>query len=677
MANGFFNFPHTRTYDSDLGWLIKAYVNVQDTLNKYLETSTITFADPITWDITAQYTALTCVVDRDGTAYLSKQPVPVGIAITNTDYWLPIFNYDDNINKLRSQIAYNAGSSDTTSVNLNKGDLVFWQGYIYETLNDLNAGSLFIENVNVSRFTVDEKINKALSVAAASFDTLSADLAAETANRQAADNAIINSLANETEARESAITELTTNITELSTNINNEFENTRAEIRAEAAERERKDLLLTDAINNERLARENADDELRALISTVTSSDYATPEEFGAVGDGVVDDYAAVVAALESGKPVLAAKKYKISNRLDIGYNKVLICTNDLIADNGILFNSTDSFVFIKNLTGVNNNVSGVLFECPPSNVNIAVTARNIAIVGIISGYSAGLDMVASITQRGIQYNKVQFNRIVNCTYGIRMLANNTRTWVNQNQITGGSIYGGNQDLIEIGVFGEAAADAEITSNTFRDIVFEGIKYEGILLGGCNGNLFDSIRMAEEIHGAYWVRLENSRCNKITGYLNFSIARIADNKGPLIPNNAAYYAANRFEFFNMQRGTNQWVGFTGLYSFNRQICVDDNCLTNYSAILNTSSQNVSLAYAGDIDYATTYMCNGYKVAMPGGGSLIMSDLFRAYQTEMILNIKDNNPVTIRDSSNAQLGVVSGYGDHLIKWTAGGLLVLTP
>ena len=67
----FFEFPHTRTYDSDLGWLIKAFREISAKLDTYLENAVITFADPITWDITEQYTALTCVIDSDGTAYLS------------------------------------------------------------------------------------------------------------------------------------------------------------------------------------------------------------------------------------------------------------------------------------------------------------------------------------------------------------------------------------------------------------------------------------------------------------------------------------------------------------------------------------------------------------------------------------------------------------------------------
>ena len=155
----FFEFPHTRTYDSDLGWLIKAFNEISQKLDEYLENAVITFGDPITWDITEQYPALTCVIDSDGTAYLSKQPVPAGVNITNTDYWLPIFNYDDNINELRSQIAYNAQNSPTTGQALATGDLVFWKGTIYTVLADMPAGTAFIDGTNIQQYTVDTKIN--------------------------------------------------------------------------------------------------------------------------------------------------------------------------------------------------------------------------------------------------------------------------------------------------------------------------------------------------------------------------------------------------------------------------------------------------------------------------------------------------------------------------------------
>ena len=155
---GFFNFPHTRTYDTDLGWIIVELNRVKELLNQYLENAVITFADPITWDITEQYTALTCVIDSDGTAYLSKQPVPAGVDITNTDYWQPIFNYNGDINKLRSNIATLSTSGGTLPGALSENSLIWYNGNLYVTTTDLPAGSQILPGVNCNSITVEEYI---------------------------------------------------------------------------------------------------------------------------------------------------------------------------------------------------------------------------------------------------------------------------------------------------------------------------------------------------------------------------------------------------------------------------------------------------------------------------------------------------------------------------------------
>lgn len=89
----FFNeFPHTRTYDSDLGWLINA---VREMMDKVDNINELHFADPVTWDITTQYEQATVVRDGiDGPLYISKQPVPAGINITNGEYWEILGSFD-------------------------------------------------------------------------------------------------------------------------------------------------------------------------------------------------------------------------------------------------------------------------------------------------------------------------------------------------------------------------------------------------------------------------------------------------------------------------------------------------------------------------------------------------------------------------------------------------------
>ena len=67
-----------------------------------------------------------------------------------------------------------------------------------------------------------------------------------------------------------------------------------------------------------------------AALQLQTIKDYVTPEMFGAVGDGVADDSAAVQAAFDSGKSVLCQNAYLVSD---------LTITNPLILRGGEFIN--------------------------------------------------------------------------------------------------------------------------------------------------------------------------------------------------------------------------------------------------------------------------------------------------------------------------------------------------
>lgn len=65
------------------------------------------FADPAEWNSTRTYEPLTIVL-HDGNSYTSKQFVPVGIDITNDDYWAETGNYNAQIEQYRQEVlAYN------------------------------------------------------------------------------------------------------------------------------------------------------------------------------------------------------------------------------------------------------------------------------------------------------------------------------------------------------------------------------------------------------------------------------------------------------------------------------------------------------------------------------------------------------------------------------------------
>ena len=157
----FFNeFPHSRTYDSDLGWLIWAMKKMIGEWENFADQNSIKFADPIVWTIDRNYETRTIVIDNDGNGYISSKPVPTGVPLSDGNYWTQIFNFGNITDTIRRNIAVNAGESPTTPQALKEGDLVWWNGDLYEVLYDIAAGTAFIPNVNISALTVDQKIQR-------------------------------------------------------------------------------------------------------------------------------------------------------------------------------------------------------------------------------------------------------------------------------------------------------------------------------------------------------------------------------------------------------------------------------------------------------------------------------------------------------------------------------------
>ena len=84
----YFEFPHTREYEGDLGFIIKKIIELSENYEQFFRYNTIHFADPIEWSITSQYPAFTIVFDtQNASSYISKQPVPAGITLDNSDFW--------------------------------------------------------------------------------------------------------------------------------------------------------------------------------------------------------------------------------------------------------------------------------------------------------------------------------------------------------------------------------------------------------------------------------------------------------------------------------------------------------------------------------------------------------------------------------------------------------------
>lgn len=61
------------------------------------------FANPVEWDNIRRYEALT-IVTHNKNSYTSKKPVPPGIDISNTEYWVNTGNYNSQINQIAAMV---------------------------------------------------------------------------------------------------------------------------------------------------------------------------------------------------------------------------------------------------------------------------------------------------------------------------------------------------------------------------------------------------------------------------------------------------------------------------------------------------------------------------------------------------------------------------------------------
>lgn len=143
-------------YQYNLGWLIKELMSFKQDLATAIDLKTIKYADPIQWDITTQYPANTVVVDpKIGTAYMSKVPVPAGVELTNTNYWVVVFNYQDIYNKIMDGVAFNDRDQDYATKDLLVNDLVWYAGDLYRATRAIPTGSKYIPGANLVKTTIE------------------------------------------------------------------------------------------------------------------------------------------------------------------------------------------------------------------------------------------------------------------------------------------------------------------------------------------------------------------------------------------------------------------------------------------------------------------------------------------------------------------------------------------
>lgn len=151
-------YPYQNVQDYNLDWTIKNSKNLTELVKNFISLNSIKYANPIQWNITTQYEANTVVVDpNNGNAYISVQPVPAGVALTNTDYWTIIFTLDlttANNNITSRNDGTNANATFTSAV----GDWLLWDSVLYKVIAPISIGDVYVPNSNIEVFPVENFI---------------------------------------------------------------------------------------------------------------------------------------------------------------------------------------------------------------------------------------------------------------------------------------------------------------------------------------------------------------------------------------------------------------------------------------------------------------------------------------------------------------------------------------
>lgn len=157
----YFEFPHTREYEGDLGFIIKKIIELSENYEQFFRYNTIHFADPIEWSITSQYPAFTIVFDtQNASSYISKQPVPSGITLDNSDFWsfvgpLIVDGYArTQIERVMRFVTglYEPGYTATTL--RSAGEYIVIDGNFYKTTQAINIGEHYTEGYNIESTTI-------------------------------------------------------------------------------------------------------------------------------------------------------------------------------------------------------------------------------------------------------------------------------------------------------------------------------------------------------------------------------------------------------------------------------------------------------------------------------------------------------------------------------------------
>lgn len=290
----FNQYPYLNVNDLNLDYILKQIKVMMNEVTNFVSINAIKYADPIQWDITRQYEKNTVVIDPlTGTAYISVAPVPTGVSLTRPEYWTVVFDLGSFVTRAAQNFTSRWESETTLTATFatNTGEWLVWGDVLYKALVPITAGDQYVIGSNIDHFTIEDLYNAYLNTIASILGMIGdlVDLnTSDTSDIVHAINSVLSDL-------NSAFSDLNNTIGDL------------------------QDLNTSDKSSIVNAINENTD----AITNINDNRFYITPEMYGAVGDGVTDDTAAMQDAIDAcislGKSLkLATKTYLVTAPLNI-----------------------------------------------------------------------------------------------------------------------------------------------------------------------------------------------------------------------------------------------------------------------------------------------------------------------------------------------------------------------
>lgn len=157
MLPWFTKYPNQNDEILNLDWVIRQVENLKAAYEAFIAANSLTFADPIVWDITKQYSNNTIVLSPEGDAFLSKKAVGKGIQLNNSDYWLEIFNFAEYVRTANSNLTMNIEQNTTRATDAYAvDDWLLWEDVLYKVTAAIAVDDLLTVGTNIVHFTVED-----------------------------------------------------------------------------------------------------------------------------------------------------------------------------------------------------------------------------------------------------------------------------------------------------------------------------------------------------------------------------------------------------------------------------------------------------------------------------------------------------------------------------------------